>query len=135
MSDKSKMFTAFSSPEKNSLDLPVHIEYSQKMYFNTVNLLMDKVDDFLNLDEVECTAIKIQVENIIEQLQQEQEMLLGLANSSYSYVLKEFNESNHYLAPIFIHSLNVTIYALKISIDLGIPEERLTYIGIASLLH
>jgi hypothetical protein len=60
-------------------------------------------------------------------------MLLGLANSPYAYTMR--HQEDKLYGTIVIHGVNVMIYALKISIDIGVPDNRLPYIGAAAIYH
>ncbi|MDI6900558.1 MAG: HD domain-containing protein [Anaerosomatales bacterium] len=63
------------------------------------------------------------VEGILARLMEDSAAVLGLATMNGQ------SESN------LFHSINVMIYSLTIGVALGIPEEGLTALGVAALLH
>ena len=64
-------------------------------------------------------------------LKNDERMLLGLVNAPYSFVKRQVGGNIH--EGVVIHGVNTMIYALKIVIDIGIPDDRILYIGIAAL--
>ena len=82
---------------------------------------------------VDGNMLKDQIAELISFIKEDERMLIGLANSPYSFILKNLDEEIY--SVIVIHGINVMIYSLKISIDLGVPDLRLPYIGAAALYH
>ncbi|OGV48549.1 MAG: hypothetical protein A2X49_15290 [Lentisphaerae bacterium GWF2_52_8] len=86
----------------------------------------------LKIEEtVDCNPLRLHIESLISYLKKDERMLLGLANAPYSYVIRQAE-----LPPegmIAIHSANSAVYAMKIFLELAVPQNRMPYLGIASL--
>ena len=121
------------SPE-NVSELPQDVaEECRKAYFYMISLFQKLCDDLKTAGSADGNELKEAVEVIITSLKTDERMLLGLANAPYSYVLNHLDDKA--FGSIVIHGVNVMIYSLKIAIDLGIPDIRLPYIGIAAVYH
>lgn len=105
----------------------------KEAYFNLIRAFQSACLDLKADREVDGNVLKGAIDEIISYLKEDERMLLGLANAPYSYVLRNLEEE--VFGIIVIHSINVMIYSLKISIDLVVPDIRLPYIGAAALYH
>ena len=83
--------------------------------------------------QVDGNEMKAEIDTLISCYKKDERMLLGLANTPYTYILRNMNEPVYNY--IVIHGINIMIYSLKLSIDLDIPNIRLPYICIAALFH
>jgi len=102
-------------------------------YFNLIKIYQSACRDLKAGKHTDGNQLKEQISDIISFIKEDERMLLGLANSPYSYIMKNTNEE--IFSVIVIHGINVMIYSLKISIDMGVPDMRLPYIGAAALYH
>lgn len=105
----------------------------KKAYFKMVKTFQKLCIDLKSGGQVEGNTLKDEINEIIAFLKQDECMLLGLANAPYSFILRNLDEQVYGI--IVIHGINVMIYSLKISIDLGVPDIRLPYICAAALFH
>jgi len=106
---------------------------AREAYFSAVKAFQQVCNQLTSAGKVDGNELKAAVDVVISVLKQDERMLLGLANAPYSYVIRFLEENIHDL--IVIHGINVMIYSMKISNDLGVPEKRMPYIGMASLFH
>ncbi len=79
--------------------------------------------------------LKNAIEQVIAALREDERMLMGLANAPYSYVSRNVETDGELFAAISVHGVNVMIYSLKISLDMGVPNIRLPYIGMAGVFY
>lgn len=105
----------------------------KQAYFSMIRTYQKMCDDLKAGRQADGNQLKSEINELILYFQEDERMLLGLANAPYSYILRNLDEQIFSL--IVIHGINVMIYSLKISIDLGVPEMRLPYICAAALYH
>ena len=105
----------------------------KEAYFGLIKSYQAACMDLKSGKEIDGNQLKDQIGEIITFIKNDERMLLGLANSPYSFILKNLDEE--VFSVIVIHGINVMIYSLKISLDLGVPDMRLPYIGAAALYH
>jgi hypothetical protein len=121
-------------PEANISELSSEIaEEYKKAYFYIISVFQNLCSELKSTGKANGNELKEAIDVIITSLQTDERMLLGLSNAPYSYVIRHLNEEVY--GSIVIHGVNVMIYSLKISIDLGVPEIRLPYIGAAAIYH
>lgn len=108
---------------------------SEKVYFDSVKIFRDICKTIRNTDSVNCQPLMDSIKKVLNLLKKEEKLLLTLANAPYSFILKKvaFQEPSLIDAMVVIHGINVMIYSLKISFDIGVYEARLPYIGLAAL--
>jgi HD-GYP domain-containing protein (c-di-GMP phosphodiesterase class II) len=121
-------------PEENVSELSSEVaEEYKKAYFYIVSVFQKLCSELKSTGKANGNDLKEAIDVIITSLQTDERMLLGLSNAPYSYVMRHLNEDVY--GSIVIHGVNVMIYSLKISIDLGVPEIRLPYVGAAAIYH
>ncbi len=104
---------------------------SKELYFSSIKL-WNEICHRLKAGEVtDCTAIRSRMDAFKELLRKDERMLLGLVNAPYTFVKRQIGDDIR--DEIVIHGVNTMIYSLKIVVDIGIPENRIPYIGIAAL--
>ena len=131
---KSDFFGDLGSPAEQVSALPKDVaEECKRAYFSMISLFQKLCDDLKTTGSADGNELKEAIDKIITSLKSDERMLLGLANAPYSYILSHLEDEA--FGRIVIHGVNVMIYSLKISIDLGIPDIRLLYIGTAAVYH
>lgn len=105
----------------------------KEAYFSIIKIFQGICLELKAGKSVDGNPLKSKINEIIAFLKEDERMLLGLANAPYSYILRNLDEE--VFGIIVIHGINVMIYSLKISIELGVPDIRLPYICAASLFH
>lgn len=106
---------------------------SRELYFETIELYQDICEALVSEPSVVCDGLKEKTDKIAAMLKEDERMLMGLANAPYSYVMSHAKKDALYL-PIVAHGVNIAIYSLKLLIDLGTPQNQLSYLGLAALL-
>lgn len=96
---------------------------SKEVYFKSVNLVKEVMDNVKNQRVVNIRKAKRFMQNAVNAVIQDDSTLLGLAN------IKNYDEYT------FNHSVNVAIYAIAIGQRIGIPKKHLSYLGMAGLFH
>ena len=122
----------YQEEDVSALSQEVADEY-KKAYFYMLDVFQKLCSDLKSNGKADGNELKIAIEVIVEALQTDERMLLGLANAPYAYILRHADRDLY--GTIVIHGVNVMIYSLKVSLDLGVPEIRLPYIASASLFH
>ena len=102
-------------------------------YFAIIQKFQALCVDLKSNANPDAANLKEMVDNIALLIKEDDRMLLGLVNAPYSYVCSEIEED--LFGILVIHSVNVMIYSLKIAIDIGVPDIRLPYIGVAALFY
>lgn len=105
----------------------------KKAYFEMIKTFQRMCVELKSGNQADGNQLKTSINEMISFLKEDERMLLGLANAPYSYILRNLDEK--VFGIIVIHGINVMIYSLKISIDLGVPDIRLPYICAAALYH
>ena len=127
-------FGLSAQPEQSVSDLPADVaDANKKAYFTLLSVFQKLCIDLKSEGKADGNELKNQIDTIIALLQEDERMLLGLANAPYSYVRRNIEEKLY--GPIVIHGVNTMLYSLKISIDLGVPAIRLPYIAAAAICH
>lgn len=107
---------------------------NQKLaYFAIIKRFQALCVDLKSNVNPDAATLKEMIDNIVLHIKEDDRMLLGLVNAPYSYVCSEIEED--IFGVLVIHSVNVMIYSLKIAIDIGVPDIRLPYIGVAALFY
>ncbi|MDI7259450.1 MAG: HD-GYP domain-containing protein [Thermodesulfobacteriota bacterium] len=96
---------------------------SKEVYFKSVNLVKEVMDNVKNQRVVNIRKAKRFMQNAVNAIIQDDSTLLGLAN------IKNYDEYT------FNHSVNVAIYAIAIGQRIGIPKKHLSHLGMAGLFH
>jgi hypothetical protein len=121
-------------PYDNVSALPKEVaEKNKHAYFGLISTFQKLCADLKFDGRADGNGLKCSIADIIGLLQDDERMLLGLANAPYPYIVRNLNEKVY--GSIVIHGVNVMVYSLKISIDLGVPAIRLPYIGTAAIFH
>jgi hypothetical protein len=110
---------------------PSVFEKSKEAYFKLIHSYQDISIKLQNDNEVDCDSLRESIEEIIVLLREDERMLLGMANTPYSYALRH-SKVRPYVA-VVVHGVNIAIYSLKLLLDLAVPENRLAYLGLAAL--
>lgn len=129
-------FFSFAPPfaEEKSINPDNAIRTQHKnAYFNMIKTFQALCVDLKAGKMTDGNQLKQEINEIIQFIKDDERMLLGLANAPYSYILRNLDEE--VFGIIVIHGINVMIYSLKISIELGVPDIRLPYICAAALYH
>ncbi len=97
--------------------------YSKEVYFKTVSLVKDVVENVKNQKVLNVRKAKRLMQNAVNAIVQDESTLLGLAN------IKNYDEYT------FNHSVNVAIYSIALGQRVGIPKNQLAHLGMAGLFH
>jgi putative nucleotidyltransferase with HDIG domain len=97
--------------------------YSKEVYFKTLQLVKEVVDNVRNQKVLNVRKAKRLMQNAVNSVMQDEAALLGLAN------IKNYDEYT------FNHSVNVAIYAIALGQRVGIPKKHLSHLGMAGLFH
>lgn len=125
-------FGISNAQEKSASDLsPETAEKYKNAYFHTISVFQKLCKDLKTDGKADGNELKAAIEIIIKGLEEDERMLLGLANAPYPYIMR--NTDEEVFTTVVIHGVNVMIYSLKISLDLGVPAIRIPYIGIAAI--
>lgn len=106
---------------------------SKDVYFKTVKIFAEACEKLKAEESVDCNDLYKALQEVIQIISKDEKILLGLANAPYSYVNRHLHERVN--SGIIIHAINVMIYSLKMSIALGVPDNRLPYVAMASIFH
>jgi hypothetical protein len=106
-------------------------DLSKQVYFDIISLFNETCVKLKQEDMVDCNQLLEYIKQISSLLKQDERMLMGLANTPYSYIQHQIGEQPY--SAIVVHGVNLTIYSMKILIDLGVPDNRLPYLGVAAL--
>ena len=109
------------------------IKYHKEAYFSIIKTFQALCLELKAGKTADGNPLRNEINGIIKFFKEDERMLLGMANAPYSYILRNLDEE--VFGIIVIHGINVMIYSLKISIELGVPDIRLPYICAASLFH
>jgi hypothetical protein len=123
------------APEQSSATSanPANMAAAQSAYFSMVATFQDLADQLRAKRQGDGPALFGEINRMIALLREDERMFLSLANAPYSFLVRK--TARPVLAIVVIHGVNVMVYSLKISRDLGVPEKRLPYIGMAALCH
>ena len=97
--------------------------HSKEVYFKTVNLVKEVVENVKNQKVLSIRKAKRLMQNAVNAIVQDESTLLGLAN------IKNYDEYT------FNHSVNVAIYAITLGQRVGLPKNHLSHLGMAALFH
>ena len=97
--------------------------YSKEIYFKTVNLVKEVIENVKNQKVLNVRKAKRLMQNAVNAIIQDESTLLGLAN------IKNYDEYT------FNHSVNVAIYAIALGQRIGVPKKHLSHLGMAGLFH
>jgi putative nucleotidyltransferase with HDIG domain len=97
--------------------------YSKEVYFKSVHLVKEVMDNVKNQKILNVRKAKRLMQNAVNALMQDESTLLGLAN------IKNYDEYT------FNHSVNVSIYSIAMGQRIGIPKKHLAHLGMAGLFH
>lgn len=110
---------------------PSVFEKSKEAYLDLIHAYQEISLKLQKDEEVDCNSLRESIDGIIALLREDERMLLGMANTPYSYALRH-SKVQPYVA-VVVHGVNIAIYSLKLLLDLAVPENRLTYLGLAAL--
>lgn len=119
--------------EEETTQGPDSLAKSKSEYFDLIKefqAVCEKIRD-PETTTVNCDLIKERINDIIGLLKEDKRMLLGLANAPYACVRRHVEGMLY--GGVVAHGVNVMLYSLMISMELGVPPNRLEYIGIAAL--
>ncbi len=97
--------------------------YSKEIYFKTIGLIKEVVDNINNQKVLNVRKAKRLMQDAVNAIMQDEATLLGLAN------IKNYDEYT------FNHSVNVAIYSIALGQRIGIPKKHLSHLGMAGLFH
>ena len=124
---------ADESEDKISSLSPEVAAENKKAYFYLISIFQNLCAELKTHGKADGNELKSTINLIIQSLQSDERMLLGLANAPYQFIVRNLEDRAY--GSIVIHGVNVMIYSLKISLDLGVPAMRLPYIGMAAIFH
>jgi len=114
---------AFFEDEDTSIDPEDQKKYSKEVYFKSIGLVKEVVETIHREKPLPIRKAKRLMQKAVNAVQQDDSILLGLAN------IKNYDEY------IFNHSVNVAIYAIALGQRIGIPKKHLSHLGMAGLFH
>src|SRR5512139_656899 len=100
-----------------------HKRYSKEVYFKSVNLVKEVMDNVKNQKVLNVRKAKRLMQNAVNSVMQDDSTLLGLAT------IKNYDDYT------FNHCVNVAIYAIALGQRIGIPKKHLSHLGMAGLFH
>lgn len=106
---------------------------SRDVYFQTIDDFQKLCKQLKSEGVADGNHLRGTIDLLIDVLKDDERMLLGLANSQHSYTMRQLDSPVY--NSIVIHGVNVMVYSLKLSIDIGVPDIRLPYIAAAALFH
>jgi putative nucleotidyltransferase with HDIG domain len=112
-----------SKDEDISFDPEGHKKYSKEVYFRSIGLVKEVVENLRQQKPLPIRKAKRLMQNAVNAVMQEDSTLLGLAN------IKNYDEYP------FNHAVNVAIYAMALGQRIGIPKKHLSHLGMAGLFH
>jgi len=107
----------------NYIDSEALKHRSKEVYFTSINLVKELMDDAHNQKLLNVRKAKRLMLNAVNIIARDESTLLGLAN------IKDYDDYT------FNHSVNVAIYAIALGQRLGISKRQLNYLGMAGLFH
>jgi len=107
----------------------------RRIYFQVVDSFQQICVELKKDGVADGLPLKESIENAIEALREDERMLMGLANAPYSYSARNVDNGNELFKAVVLHGVNVMVYSLKISLDIGVPDIRLPYIGMAAICY
>ena len=113
----------FFKDEEIYIDSEDQKRYSKEIYFKTINLVKEVVENVKNQKVLNVRKAKRLMQSAVNAIIQDESTLLGLAN------IKNYDEYT------FNHSVNVAIYAIAVGQRIGIPKKHLSHLGMAGLFH
>ena len=113
----------FFKDEEIYIDSEDQKRYSKEIYFKTINLVKEVVENVKNQKVLNVRKAKRLMQNAVNAIIQDESTLLGLAN------IKNYDEYT------FNHSVNVAIYAIALGQRIGVPKKHLSHLGMAGLFH
>jgi putative nucleotidyltransferase with HDIG domain len=113
----------FFKDEDIYTDSEVLKRHSKEVYFKTINLVKEVVDNVKNQKVLNVRKAKRLMQNAVNAVIQDETTLLGLAT------IKNYDEYT------FNHSVNVAIYAISLGQRIGLPKKHLSHLGMAGLFH
>jgi len=122
--------------ERTVSDLPAEIaDKHKKIYFSLVSIFQKLCVELKDNGGADGNPLKLAIEDTIGALREDERMSLGLANAPYPYVARNIENGDKLFRAVVIHGVNVMVYSLKISLDIGVPDIRLPYIGMAAICY
>jgi HD-GYP domain-containing protein (c-di-GMP phosphodiesterase class II) len=112
---------------------PERAANNKSVYFKAIKDFQKLCEHLKSEGTADGNELRKTIDELIALLKEDERMLMGLANAQHSYTIRQL-DSPVYNA-IVIHGVNVMVYSLKLSIDIGVPEIRLPYIAAAALFH
>ncbi|HBC86889.1 MAG TPA: hypothetical protein DCZ94_08045 [Lentisphaeria bacterium] len=106
---------------------------SQSAYFSLILAFNERCGMLKKQETVDFNPVMESLQKIIAIIRKDDRMLLGLANAPYSYVMHHAGASISEM--IVVTGVNIMIYSLKISLEFGVADNHLGYIGIAGLCN
>ena len=106
---------------------------NKKVYFQAIADFQKLCENLKSEGTADGNELRKTFDDVISLLKDDERMLISLANAQHSYTTRQL-ETPVYNS-LVIHGVNVMIYSLKLSIDIGVPDIRLPYIAAAALFH
>jgi len=124
----------FNAPP--SSNLPADIAEEHKQIYNQVVTSFQTLCENLKADgRADGEPLKNAIDQTIDALRADERMLMGLANAPYSYVTRNIENGGKLFGAVVMHGVNVMLYSLKISLDIGVPDIRLPYVAMAAICY
>ncbi len=103
-------------------------------YLDTAAVFNSALSDLRRDGKADFSAVRDKMLGLIGMLKQNDRFLMGIANTPYSVLVRRsgIGEAD---ADIILYGLNLAIYSLSISLDIGVPDGHLPYIGMVSICN
>jgi hypothetical protein len=103
-------------------------------YFDAVRLFASLVSELKNKGKADFSPLTANLQRIITLIKEDERILMGIANSPYSFVERKTGIDED-AAKVIVYGVNVAIYAVNISVSIGIFDDHLLYVAMASLCN
>ena len=98
-------------------------QMARTTFFNAVNVVQEVVASVRNDKDISAAKTKRVVHSLIDHIAHDEHSLIELTT------IRDFDDYT------YVHSTNVTVYALTIGVRLGLDRARLSQLGFAGLFH
>lgn len=95
----------------------------KKTYFNAVSFTKGVINKIKSGEKVNIRKAKRVVENMVDQLVEQEQLLLGMTS------IKDYDEYTYH------HSVNVSVLSISLGQRLGLNRKMLTELGIVAIFH
>lgn len=118
----------------NNASIEQAVEKNINTYIEAANIFKNCLDELRTKEKNDFTSLKSILLQVISLLKENDRFMMGLANTSYSVLLRK-TQVPETDSDIILYGLNLAIYSLSISLQIGVPDEHLPYIGMVALCN